>query len=230
MKRPIAIFYHALFALDRQENVLPRACAIVHDQMQMVMRSGLGDAAQEFTVGINGGLESVIYSKLFIPSKAKCVYHGLESHAENLTIVEIEKWLPNHPGWNVLYFHAKGCTHPPDSGYGLTVSDPWRNTMNNYLIANWQMCVNDLENGAESVGCHFMRNLADGTQNIWAGNFWWATSDFLSTLPSIYKRARIAQSGIAHKDSRFEAEVWIGNGSRCPLVREYLPSGGGGVP
>lgn len=226
--KPIAIFYHALFCLDTADNVLPRACQIVHGQMQQVVRSGLADAASHFMVGVNGGLESVIYAKLFIPPKAQCVYHGLQSHAENLTIVEIEKWVPSHPGWNVLYFHSKGCTHPPGSSYGIQTSDPWRETMTKYLVANWRSCVAALDR-VESVGCHFMRNLADGTQNIWAGNFWWATSDFLATVPSIYKRDRIHVSGIAAKESRFEAEVWIGNG-KLPTVHEYLPNGGEGVP
>lgn len=224
--RPIAIFYHCLFAFDRPENFLKRACEIVHGQMQSVTRSGLLEAASHFTVGINGGPESLIYSRLFIPPKANCVFHGLQSHAENLTIVEIEKWLPTHPGWHVLYFHAKGCTHPPDSHYGLTVSDPWRNAMMGHLVDNWRRCVADLEAGAEAVGCNWLTGMGwDKSQNIFGGNFWWATSDFLRTLPSIWARERIKTSGIGSAESRYEAEVWIGNGPRLPKVAVYHPGG-----
>lgn len=227
--RPIAVFYHCLFFLDQPENLLPNALGIVAEQMNLMHESGLTQAASHILCGINGGEESRDAADLLLPSKATKVFHGLNSHAENLTIVEIEKWVPSHPGWNVLYFHSKGATHPLDSSYGNNVSAPWRRTMNGMLVRQWKQCVLDLESGYESVGCHFMRHMADGTQNIWAGNFWWATSDFLSVVPSIFKRERIHTSGIADAQSRFEAEVWIGNG-RLPKVKEYLPSGGGGVP
>lgn len=230
MSRPIAIFYHTLFALNTPDNILDKALGIVDQQMRACNASGLTDAASHFVVGINGGDESKPLADILLPPKANKVYHGLESHAENLTIIEIEKWAKDHPGWNVLYFHAKGCTHPAGSPYGEGVSGPWRDTMTRYLVLNWRQCVNDLESGYESVGCHFMRGLCDGTQNIWAGNFFWATSDFLRTVPTMYLRDRIKVSGIASAESRFEAEVWMGNAPRLPHVREYLPNGGEGIP
>lgn len=109
-------------------------------------------------------------------------------------------------------------------------SAKWREAMMKYCVAGWRDCVAAMDAGVESAGCHFMRNLADGTQNIWAGNFFWVTSDFVNTLPSIYLRDRIKVSGIASLESRYESEVWIGNGVRCPTVKEFLPQGGEGVP
>lgn len=228
--RPIAVFYHCLFVHGQVPDFMPGAFEIVSSQMNAMESSGLLKNTQHFVVGINGGKESEDFANLVIPAKAVRVMHGLQSKAENLTIVELEKWIPSHRGWNVLYFHAKGCTHPVGDAYGDGVSAPWRNTMTQYLVNNWRTCVSDLERGYESVGCHFMRGMCDGTQNIWAGNFWWATSDFLSTLPSIFLRDRIHVSGISAAESRYEAEVWIGNGKRVPRVKEYLPRGGGGVP
>jgi len=224
--RPIAIFYHCLFVLDDPTKVSQRACSIVHEQMQALIKSGLYASASHFLAGINGGPESVIYSRLFLPHEATCVYHGLTSHAENLTIAELEKWLPDHPDWNVLYFHAKGCTHDPTSHYGLTVSDPWRRTMMGHLVNNWRQCVADLEAGAEAVGCNWLTGMGwDKSQNIFGGNFWWAQSNYLRTLPSIWNRARIKESGIGAKESRYESEVWIGNGPRLPIVKVYHPGG-----
>lgn len=227
--RPIAVFYHCLFFLGKPPEFKPRAFDIVHEQMDLLKRSGLLESASYFLVGINGGKESDEVANLVIPDKAKRVLHGLESRAENLTIVEMEKWAKHHSGWNVLYFHAKGCTHPPGHPYGDGTSTPWRRTMDEYLVGQWTRCIADLGAGFDSVGCHFMRGMCDGTQNIWAGNFWWARSEFLRTLPSIYRRERIHTSGIGAAESRFEAEVWIGNG-RMPRVKEYLPRGGYGVP
>lgn len=210
--------------------LLTNALDIISEQMLMFNSSGLEEAATEIHVGLNGGRETEELAQLIFPTKAQIVYHGLKSRAENLTIVMLENWARTHPDWYVCYAHAKGCTHPPGSSYGDGVSKPWRQTMMNYLVGNWRTCVKDLDAGAESVGCHFMRGMADGTQHIWAGNFFWVTSNFVNTLPSIYLRERIKMSGIAAAESRFESEVWIGNGRRCPRVVEYLPNGGQGVP
>jgi hypothetical protein len=89
------------------------------------------------------------------------------------------------------------------------------------LIWGWKQCVFDLDR-YESVGCHWLTNQSqDFNQNLWAGNFWWAQASFLATLPSIYKRTRIEVSGIDSLESRFEAEVWIGNGPKLPKVKDY---------
>jgi|SRR5215813_7655044 len=218
--KPIAVFYHCLFALDTPDNIQERALAIVDQQMRVCNSSGLTDAASHFLVGINGGSESKPFADFLLPPKSVKVYHGLGSHAENLTIIEIEKWVKDHPGWNVLYFHAKGCTHPP----GLTWrSDEWRDLLTANLVLGWRRCVDWLEQGYESVGCHFMQGMCDGTQNIWAGNFWWATSDFLQTVPTMFLRDRIKVSGIASADSRYEAEVWLGNAPRLPRLVQCVP-------
>jgi hypothetical protein len=89
-------------------------------------------------------------------------------------------------------------------------------------VQNWRTCVQDLDSGLESVGSHWMTG--DQTppgQSIWAGNFGWAKSAFLATLPSIMERDRIKLSGIDSIESRYESEVWIGNGPRLPKVKDY---------
>jgi len=227
--RNIAIFYHCLFYLDGTLSPLPSAAPIVYEQMQLLKDSGLLKQADFMLVGINGGQESLQLAKQLLPEKAQIVLHGLKSRSENLTIVEIEKWVPTHPGWNVLYFHSKGATHPPGSPYGDGTSAPWRRGMMYDLVTCWRNCVVDLQSGNDVVCSHFMRNMADGTQHIAAGNFWWASSDFLKTVPSIYLRDRIKMSGIGALESRYEAEVWLCNAG-IPKVKEYRPRGGGGVP
>lgn len=226
--KPIAIFYHCLFYHGNPPSFRENAFKIIRSQMEALWDSGLWEAATEIVVGINGSDESKKVVDSIIPPKAKRIFHGLESKAENLTIVELEKWIPGHPDWHVLYFHSKGATHNGIDDYSR-FSNSWRECMMNDLVVNWKTCVADLNAGAESVGCHFMRGMADGTQNIWAGNFWWATSNFLATVPSIFLRERIKTSGISAAESRYEAEVWIGNG-RLPIVKEYRPNGGNGCP
>lgn len=225
----IAIFYHCLFFMGDPPALRMGAFDIVSEQMNQLEQSGLLDACSEMHVGINGGDESLEVARLVIPQKARLVMHCLKSKAENLTIVEIEKWAKSHPGWAVFYFHAKGCTHEPDSSYALNVSAPWRRAMMQDLVIGWRECVAALESGADICCSHWMWNMADGTQHIPAGNFLWVTSNFVLRLPSIYLRDRIKQSGIDSEESRYEAEVYWGNGPR-PVVVQQRPMGGGGVP
>jgi hypothetical protein len=170
-------------------------------------------------VGCNGGDESVPIARRILPEKSRVIMHGLESHSENLTLVELQKWAFKHPGWVILYFHTKGITHKPGSEYAH-VSTLWRRTMMQDLVDNWKTCVNDLRSGYD-IACSCWENgMADGTQNIPPGNFLWVKADFVAKLPSIYERARIKQSGISSAESRFEAEVFWGNGPK-PNVKQY---------
>lgn len=217
MNPKVAVFYHCLFSLPDQ--LLPSACIVVNDQMQKFKACGLHDRADEIVVGVNGGAESVTMAAQMIPPKANIVYHGLKSRSENLTLVELEKWLPTHEDWLVLYFHAKGATHATGSDYGK-FCDRWRNCMMLHCVHQWEECLKDLES-VESVGCHWMTGLGeDKSQNIWAGNFWWCRASYLRTLPSIFERDRIKVSGIESLESRYESEVWIGNGKRLPTVKD----------
>lgn len=227
----IAVFYHCLFGLKEGKvfEEKPAAFAIVHEFVSALRTSGLLDEAQEVFFGVNGGPESEDYAKISLPPKAKMIFHGLDSRAENLTICHLHEWCRTHPRWAVLYAHAKGCTHPPESPYATGVSAPWRQTMTQYLVGGWRESVAQLEAGADIACCHWLWGMADGTQHIPAGNFLWTTSDFVASLPSMHQRERIKQSGIAAKESRYEAEVFWGNGRR-PAVFQWLPNGGGGVP
>ncbi len=225
----IAIFYHMLLFHGDPPELRMEAFNIVTEQMEQLRESGLLDACDEMIVGCNGGKESEEVARLVIPSKAKIKFHGLKSRAENLTIVALHQWAPLHLDWNILYFHAKGCTHDADSHYGKNVSAPWRRTMMWDLVINWRDCVAALESGADIVCSHWMWNLADGTQHIPAGNFTWATARFTASLPSMFLRDRIKESGISSAESRYESEVFWGNGKR-PNVAQMRPNGGDGVP
>lgn len=216
----LAIFYHGLIFLDDPEKFAPSAIEVVEEQMDAIEQSGLLSYAHHFDVGINGGKESEVYASMLIPKKAKVTFHGLDSHNENSTIRLLEQWLPGHPDWAVLYFHTKGATWPCDD----PIRGPWRRCMMWYCVKNWRKCVADLEQGYDAVGCHWMSPPATPpTQNYFAGSFFWAKSNFLVTLPSILNRARIKMSGLKHADSRYESEVWIGNGKRLPRVKDYHP-------
>jgi len=216
--KPIAIFYHCLFFLDSANNLLGNAFNIVKEQMDQIKSSGLLEHTKEFNAGINGGAESQPVAKLALPAMANITLHGLQCRNECRTICLLEDWIASHPDWYVLYLHAKGCTHPE----GNEFSTIWRKCMMKNAVTNWRRCVKDLDEGYDSVGSHWMTGeQTPPGQSIWAGNFWWAKTSFLATLPSIMLRDRIKLSGIDSIESRYESEVWIGNGPCLPRVKDY---------
>lgn len=217
--RPIAIFYHGLFYRDSEW--LQPAFDISREQFYEADESGLLAQANEIHIGLNGGPESLEPARFVFPGRSRIVLHGLDSKNENSTIVMLEEWLKAHPGqhWNVLYFHCKGGTHK----VGDEITSAWRNCMMRHTVRRWRTCVDDLEKKPlDAVGCHWMEppETPEG-QYIFAGTFFWSTSDFLSSLPSILDRPQIKNTGLKHVDSRYEAEVWLGNGPRKPRVRDY---------
>lgn len=220
MNKPIAIFFHGLFFLGDPPRHMPNAGCIISDQITQMINTGLWDAASEIHFGINGGKESLPVCETIVPQKATVTYHGLQSRNENLTIVMIEEWVKTHPGWNVLYLHAKGSSHEPNSDYAQRVSKPWREAMMQDLVVNWRQCVADLETHDIACMVWLWDQGWDHSQHIPAGNFLWLTSDFAAKLPSLYLRARIKEDGIDAATSRYEAEVAWGNGPR-PNVKAY---------
>lgn len=217
--KPIAIFYHCLFYRTNPFQLLPNAMAIVEEQMRIIEMSGLLQTTSFFLAGINGSSESLHPALEILPQNSAMLFHGLDCKSENMTILALERWLLNHPDWYVLYLHSKGATHPPNDDKSVR----WRNCMMRNLVTEWVRCVADLKAGYDSVGCHWTGPLKkfNPPQSLWGGNFWWAKSNFLLTLPSIQSRPQIKQSGLGAIESRYEAEIWIGNGPRLPRVKDY---------
>ncbi len=228
MSIPIIVFYHCLFRIGDVEQL--SGPKIVYEQMSALRNSGLLDACDEFRVGVNGGVESEQFVEALIPKKAIVTHHGLNCRNELRTLLMLEDWCRNFkPEAYILYFHSKGCTHPPGNSYGETSSKPWRLGMMADLVGNWRQCSTALNEGNDIACSHWMWNMADGTQHIPAGNFLWVKASFVRTLPSIFLRDRLKVSGLDSVESRYEAEVYWGNGPR-PNVFQFRPNGGGGVP
>jgi hypothetical protein len=214
---PIIVFYHCLFQIGAK--VLPAAPSIVYKQMTALKDSGLLDACDEFRVGVNGGDESKHFVEALIPRKAIVTYHGLQCRNELRTLLMIEDWCKNFTREAyVLSFHSKGATHPPESSYAQTMSTPWRNRMTHECVEKWRFCVRDLEI-KEAAGAHWLTGQGwDHSQHYFAGTFFWVRASFFRTIPSVMTRQRIKDSGIDSVDSRYEAEVHLGNGPRVPSV------------
>jgi hypothetical protein len=141
----------------------------------------------------------------------------------------LQQWALEHPGWYVFYFHSKGASHV-DQNY-LAFVARWRRCMMSNLVLNWRQCVLDLDNGYDSVGCHWMMNVGvPPKDNIWGGNFWWVKTDFMNTLTPITHRELIKTHGVNAPIARYEAERFLGAGTVLPKIKDYHVNGIGSCP
>lgn len=109
----------------------------------------------------------------------------------------------------ILYAHTK-------SAHVMSVENcRWREAMTQQLVRRWSDCVPLLEEN-DAVGLHWLtaQEFPGITANdtpfpFFGGNFWWATTRYLRTLPKL---------GTA---GRHDAEAWIGLGG--PKVRDLKP-------
>lgn len=204
---PIAIFYHiymggGVIPCDT-ENVI----GIVTEQLAALNVSGLSRRAQHIEIGVTGSELDHFMIKGMAPLGAH-VAHNLTGVGELPTMKMMQDFCRDHHGWYVLYIHTKGAIY---KGFQQFVD--WRHCMENAVIWRWESCYKDLEAGVDSCGAHWLtpaRYPIIGNVPYWGGNFFWAKSNFLNTLPPIDVNA-----------DRYQAEVWIGKGKRPPKVRDY---------
>lgn len=207
----IAIFYHCRLNCSAPVIDPNHAQSIMHEQMLALRNSGLLGVADKMVIGVNGGENNFIAAACLAPDKASMVQHSNFARGELSTINLVHKFAQENPGWALFYHHIKGATNQSPTWAA------WRRCMTNACVWNWQQCYKDLANGVESVGAHWMEPsrypiCANGP--YWGGNFWWATTDFLRTLPPPIGREDDLMS-------RYECELWIRRGKRLPVVRDY---------
>jgi len=227
--KPIAIFYHTVFF---KTDGRPFIWSVKFNEKYMkdLKDSGLLGASEYFLAGINGGAESEVYARCYLP-RAKHLLHGKDCLSSNLTIEAMRDFCVKHPGWNVFHFHSKGLAHDTQEyAEYVEFESRWIRCMVNACIYNWKTCVADLENH-ESVGCHWMENVGNPpVDHIWGGDFYWATSDFIATRTPVSECPLVKQYGIRHFNSRATGEQYIGLGARKPSVKDYHINGIGQCP
>lgn len=108
---------------------------------------------------------------------------------EQVTMNKLRDFSHENDAW-ILYAHTKGSSDPSE------INIAWRKSMTYYNIINWKEAVSYL-NEYDTVGTHWVTAPQDG-KTFWGGTFWWATTDYLKTLPPI------------GMENRHRAEDWIG--------------------
>jgi len=209
--KPIAIFQHYRLSGGDPPINFDWAIQILIEQFLALQNSGLSAAASEIYVGVNGGETDAMAAMSIAPAKAIIMQHPDDTRGELPTLNAVWQWARSHPGWLCYYQHTKAATHTGDQLY-----TNWRHCMERVCVNGWRDCVKALEHGFDMAGAHWLSS--DRYANIgppfFGGNFWWATSEFLMTLPEIPKTART-------RGEFYQAEVWVSQGPRLPRIREW---------
>lgn len=113
------------------------------------------------------------------------------------TIEMIRSFASDHPDYHLLYLHTKGVTHTRKS-----IAD-WRACMLYWMVERWRECVAKLDAGFRAVGV----NVVELPIRHFQGNFWWANTLHLRTLPPV--ESIEFKPSVANQSARHKAEFWI---------------------
>ena len=209
----LAIWYHIRLFGGNPYIDPDHSIPLMMDQMNSLEQTGLLASAEKVFICVNGGTLDQAAARSLAPAKAVVLDNGPQAESLLPTVERLWQWANLNPDWYVLFFHAKGVTHPQDP---LTVA--WRHCMEYAVLTHWRRCVADLDAGYDTVGAHWLTRERYGPQvtfPFWGGMFYWVRAAFLAELP----RLPLAP---ATRADWFLPENWIGM-CRAPRVKDYAP-------
>jgi hypothetical protein len=123
---------------------------------------------------------------------------------EQVTLRELHEFAKQDDG-KIFYAHTKGAWS------NSRLADTWRVSMIHDTVTRWRECVVGL-NRVQTAGPFWLKSREPEHvehESFFAGNFWWARSDYVATLPPV------------KSDTRYRAEGWVGlNYPSVKIMRE----------
>lgn len=219
------IIYYHYFCTDKSFDILSRTLdeiikSDLYENINKLHINIVGENAQEHRHNI----QQTFASELSKINLHQYLNQELRDHINSFTPIEIEnnhRCLIGKTGLeldtlklmydqiykfknlvNVLYLHSKGSVNLGPH-FEHNSREEWRLQMSEYVIRNWRKCQKDLNIKAHT-GANFCHN-------HYSGNFWWATSDYIKSLPCPIKYTKLNKySHCKLKQSPFySAEFWL---------------------
>ena len=164
---------------------------VVTELLDVISASGLSTNSH-----IHFGVIGTTLDAMEIVDMSGHLYASIDSFGENPEQYEFPtlEMLRAHCATNngpVCYIHSKGVSIPRNRQHDL-----WRAIMADAVLWGWQTCIAALKAGHDTAGHRFLQD-AETPYPHYAGNFWWATGEYIRTLPPISRL------------TRYEAEVWL---------------------
>ena len=198
IRRPIYGVYHVYCARGWQ--------GLVSAQLKRLRESGLLDASSKLYVSIIAPDKKDVGAFLRIADSDKVELVAVHEDPSRYEYPALE-YLANvakREDCLLYYFHTKGISY---QGVGINDRlyrsfsrkiEAWREMLEYFVFAKWQVAVNVLDEGYDTYGCY---QWPPKGYTMFSGNFWWVSSDYARRLPAFTPQAI---SG-----NRFYSEVWL---------------------
>lgn len=207
------VYYH-LFQFPQGDALAGMWRSIWHYQMRQLEYSGL--AEHTVRMGVIGTESERGRMKHFALQYPWLVVGAEYDHSQNEGLFEgatlhllWEQVKAYHdaggPRVPVLYHHAKGS-----ASENLCVQE-WRELMTYFCVERWQGAASIILSGYDACGVNWRPY---GEHPHFSGNFWWASSDYIASLPDPLSPHYYKAEG----DCRMRYEFWIGLGNLQAVV------------
>jgi len=183
---------------------------ILEEQLNEIVRSGLYDKAEKIFIGVNGDSLLSLHWLVKEYKKFEVLYQFSKPELEqSLTLSFLHMFAKGRRNTKVFYIHSKGVSHIDSKP-----QTDWRKLMEYYTITRYEACLHELKR-ADVVGTNW--HLGEGWMGAtskqcggipvtphFSGNFWWANSEYLERLPSLFPLV-----------NKYQCEFWIGKNNPC---------------
>ena len=123
------------------------------------------------------------------------------------TINKIDQFSKENLNYNILYLHTKGINYDDNN----QKENDWIDMMLYFIVEKYELCLEKLQQGIQAVGCNYYdEQMKIRNPKHFSGNFWWANSQYISTLPSLIGKTENVNPN--------DAEFWLCNNN--PSVYE----------
>jgi hypothetical protein len=149
---------------------------IFKEQIKKLIDSGLYDNANKIFINMIGypNHKEIVESYLKdINSKITITCHQLNDF-ESTTLIMLKNYCDENDCY-ALYFHTKGVYNQLHKEN----QEAWRRYMDYFNVEKWKDCVNKLDEGFDCCGVNWLGNFEPP---YFAGNYFWASSDYVRTL------------------------------------------------
>ena len=158
---------------------------IVLDKIRKIKLSGLWDNMEKFFIPVSGMREQdkeffedlkLLSNKIKIFEHVNPVFNN-EPDTLNFIKNRAENFENNK---SILYMHTKGVTY--DHPVLNKNVKAWVRYLDLYTIGHWKECIDALST-YDTAGTMY----SPEPMKHYSGNFWWANSDYIKTLPTLDK-------------------------------------------
>jgi hypothetical protein len=146
--------------------------------MNAIKSGGLYDACIEIRVGVVNNAGYIIPDVRFNDPKIVLVVHAPSDRYERATLEHMREYAKNEET-QYCYFHTKGLSYVngPDEHRKNCVMD-WLKLLLHWNATKWLNASNQLMSN-DIYGCEY----SNSPCHHFSGNFWWANSGYIRTLP-----------------------------------------------